>query len=89
MVLGEGLMLRDQEKSVQRIRQTAKAAGEQLNRIAEWAPNFKFSDGNTLWDGSDIPDQSYSFQDAILESKRVIDAVHGMPPSRIGLSSAA
>lgn len=82
-------MLRDQEKTVQRMRDAAKAAGAHLTSIEGWSPKYISGNGQRLWDGVDIPGQPYSFQDAVLESKRVVDAVHGMPPSRVGLGSTA
>lgn len=82
-------MLRDQEKTVQQMRDAAKATGAHLTSIEEWSPKYISGNGQRLWDGVDIPGQPYSFQDAVLESKRVVDAVHGMPLSRVGLGSTA
>jgi hypothetical protein len=87
--LGEFGMLRDQEKLVQRLREAARAGSSQLATIVEWSPKYVSGNGQRLWDGTDIPGQPYSVQDGVLVAKRVLDAVHGMPPSRVGLGSTA
>lgn len=80
-------MLREQEKSVEAIRADASHTVKRLEIISSWSKSAL--NEKALWALGDIPGQSYSYSEALLETQRVVAAVIAIPPSRMGLASSA
>lgn len=78
-------MLREQEQSVATIRKEVATASNRLDVIVSWSKSG--ANEQKLWVLGDIPGQTFSYAEALIEAQRVATAVAAIPPSRMGLAS--
>lgn len=78
-------MLREQEQSVATIRKEVATASNRLDVIVSWSQST--ANVQKLWVLGDIPGQTFTYAEALIEAQRVAAAVGAIPPSRMGLAS--
>lgn len=81
-------MLRTQETALRALRDASKRCDSKIEAVIAGAMAFKDSVGASLWGSSDVPGQSYSLAEVLVEAQRTVRSIKSLQWARAGLATA-